>query len=186
MTATDGEIVSAARPRGERTLVPRATYLAGYAMEGVLERGTAKGARALGVYFPAAGKTGTTDRNRDSWFAGFTPDVVCVVWVGYDSGVDTGLPGARGALPIWARFVRALYPNSGPVGLGPPEGIETAQIDPESGFLATSACPTQIPEAYLLGTAPKEMCPLHPASAVVDSVRKGLRGIGEFFRNLFK
>jgi penicillin-binding protein 1B len=186
VTAVDGEIVAAEKPRGERTLDPRAAYLAGYAMEGVLERGTAKTARSLGVYFPASGKTGTTDRNRDSWFVGFTPDVVCVVWVGYDSGADTGLTGARGALPVWARFVRALYPNSGPAALAPPEGIETAGIDPESGFLATSACPQEIPEAYLAGTAPTERCPLHPASAVADSVRKGIRGIGEFFRNLFK
>jgi penicillin-binding protein 1B len=186
VTAADGEIVAAEKPRGERAFDPRAAYLAGYAMEGVLERGTAKTARSLGVYFPASGKTGTTDRNRDSWFVGFTPDVVCVVWVGYDSGADTGLTGARGALPVWARFVRALYPNSGPAALAPPEGIETAGIDPESGFLATSACPQEIPEAYLAGTAPTERCPLHPASAVADSVRKGIRGIGEFFRNLFK
>ena len=165
---------------------PRAAYLAAYAMEGVLERGTAKAARSLGIYFPASGKTGTTDRNRDSWFVGFTPDVVCAVWVGYDSGADTGLTGARGALPIWARFVRALYPYSGPVPRPPPEGIESAGIDPESGFLATSNCPQEIREEYLAGTAPKEACPLHPATPVVDSVRKGLRDFGEFLRNLFR
>ena len=63
----------------------------------------------------AAGKTGTTNDYRDAWFVGYTPDVVCAVWVGYDSGADTGLTGARGALQIWARFLRALYPNSGPL-----------------------------------------------------------------------
>jgi penicillin-binding protein 1B len=187
VTTSDGEILSAEKARSERTVDPRAAYLAGYAMEGVLERGTAKTARALGVYFPASGKTGTTDRNRDSWFVGFTPDVVCVVWVGYDSGADTGLSGARGALPVWARFVRALYPYSGPADPPPPpEGIATADIDPESGLLATSACPQEVREAYIAGTVPTETCPLHPATPVVDTVRKGLRGLGEFFRNLFK
>lgn len=187
VTTADGEILSAEKPRYERTVDPRAAYLTGLALEGVLERGTAKSARALGVYFPAAGKTGTTDRNRDSWFVGFTPDVVCAVWVGYDSGADTGLPGARGALPIWARFLRTLYPYSGPAAPPPPPaGIVTAGIDPESGFLSTAACPQEVQESYLEGTAPTGTCPLHPEVPVVDSVRKGLRGIGEFFRNLFR
>jgi penicillin-binding protein 1B len=186
VTTSDGEILSAEKPRRDRTIDPRAAYLAGFAMEGVLERGTAKTARALGVSFPASGKTGTTDRNRDSWFVGFTPDVVCAVWVGYDSGADTGLSGARGAFPVWARFVRALYPYSGPAASPPPpEGIVTAEIDPESGFLATAACPQEMREAYIAETVPTETCPLHPATPV-DAVRKGLRGIGEFFRNLFR
>ncbi len=185
-TTADGEILTAAKVRWERAFDPRAAYLTGYAMQGVLDRGTAKTAKGMGIYFPASGKTGTTDGNRDSWFVGFTPDVVCAVWVGYDSGADTGLTGAKGALRIWARFLRALYPASGPVTLRPPDGIEFAEIDPESGFLATTACPRTLREAYLSGTAPKESCPLHPVNPVVDTFRRGLRGVGDFFRNLFK
>jgi penicillin-binding protein 1B len=185
-TTADGEILTSAKVRWERAIDPRAAYLTGYAMEGVLDRGTAKTAKEMGIYFPASGKTGTTDGNRDSWFVGFTPDVVCVVWVGYDSGADTGLTGARGALRIWARFLRALYPGSGPMTLQPPEGVETAEIDPESGFLATTACPQPFREAYLSGTAPKEPCPLHPENAVVGTLRRGVRGVGDFFRDLFK
>ncbi|HEX2709329.1 MAG TPA: penicillin-binding transpeptidase domain-containing protein, partial [Candidatus Deferrimicrobium sp.] len=186
VTTADGEILTSAKVHWERALDPRAAYLTGYAMEGVLDRGTAKTAKGMGIYFPASGKTGTTDGNRDSWFVGFTPDVVCAVWVGYDSGADTGLPGAKGALRIWARFLRALYPGSGPVTLRPPEGIETAVIDPESGFLATTACPQTLREAYLSGTAPTDPCPLHPVNPVVDTFRRGVRGLGDFFRNLFK
>jgi len=185
-TTADGEILTAAKVRWERTIDPRAAYLTGYAMEGVLDRGTAKAAKGMGITFPASGKTGTTDGNRDSWFVGFTPDVVCAVWVGYDSGADSGLTGAQGALRIWARFLRALYPASGPVTLRPPEGVETAEIDPESGFLATTGCPQTLREAYLSGTAPKEYCPLHPVNAVVDTFRRGMRGVGDYFRNLFK
>jgi penicillin-binding protein 1B len=185
-TTSDGEILTSAKVRWERTLDPRAAYLTGYAMEGVLDRGTAKAAKGMGIYFPASGKTGTTDWNRDSWFVGFTSDVVCAVWVGYDSGADSGLTGAKGALRIWARFLRALYPGSGPVTLRPPEGIETAEIDPESGFLATTACPQTLREAYLSGTAPKDYCPLHPMNPVADTFRRGVRDIGDFFRSLFK
>ncbi len=186
VTTADGEILASKRVRWERAIDPRAAFLTGYAMEGVLARGTAKSAGEMGIRFPASGKTGTTDGNRDSWFVGYTPDVVCAVWVGYDSGADTGLTGAQGSLRIWARFLRALYPLSGPVVLSPPDGLEFAEIDPDSGFLATYACPLAIREAYLAGTAPKESCPLHPVIPVVDNFRKGMRGIGDYIRNLFK
>jgi len=186
VTMADGDILTAKKVHRERALDPRAAYLTGYAMEGVLERGTAKSAKMLGIYFPASGKTGTTDGNRDSWFVGYTPDVVCAVWVGYDSGANTGLTGARGALHIWARFLRALYPQSGPLAQTPPEGVETAVIDPESGYLATASCPQALREAYLTGTTPKKTCPHHPVNPVVDTLRKGMRTIGDFFRNLFK
>ena len=186
VTTADGDTLTAKKVHREQAFDPRAAYLTGYAMEGVMERGTAQSAKALGIYFPASGKTGTTDGNRDSWFVGYTPDVVCAVWVGYDSGADTGLTGARGALHIWARFLRALYPQSGPPALSQPEGVETAMIDPESGYLATTLCPQTLREAYLTGTAPKETCPLHPVNPVMDTLRKGMRSIGDFFRNLFK
>ncbi len=186
VTTADGDILTTKKVHRERALDPRAAYITGYAMEGVLERGTAKSAKTMGIYFPSSGKTGTTNGNRDSWFVGYTPDVVCAVWVGYDSGADTGLTGARGALQIWARFLRVLYPQSGPPALTRPEGVETAVIDSESGYLATALCPQTLQEAYLKGTAPKETCPYHPVNTVVDTFRKGLRSVGDFFRNLFK
>jgi len=186
VTDADGEVLLERRKRRERAIDPRAAYLTLYAMEGTLERGTAKSARELGIYFPASGKTGTTDGNRDSWFVGFTPDVVCAVWVGYDSGADTGLTGAQGGLRIWARFLRALYPRSGPVAFNPPEGVEFAEIDPDSGLLATTACPKTLREAYLAGTSPAEPCPLHPAHPVSETIKKGFRSIGEYIRSLFK
>ncbi len=186
VTTADGDILLEKKVHGEWALDPRAAYLTGYAMEGVLKRGTGKPAKSLGIYFPASGKTGTTDGNRDSWFVGYTPDVVCAVWVGYDSGTNTGLTGAQGALHVWARFLRALYPQSGPFPQVQPEGVETAVIDPESGYLATTSCPQTLTEAYLTGTAPKETCPDHPANPVVDTLRKGIRIFEDFFRKLFK
>jgi len=186
VTTSTGDILIEKQVQQKRVFDPRATYLASYAMEGVLERGTAKSAKALGIYFPASGKTGTTDNNRDSWFVGYTPEVVCAVWVGYDFAADTGLTGADGAFHIWARFMRALYPQSGPQALIPPEGIETAVIDPESGYLATDACPQKFREAYLMGTAPKETCPRHRMIPVADTHHEGARSTWDFFRNPFK
>jgi len=186
ITDADGRIISEKKARGERALDPRAARLTISAMEGTIERGTGKIARAMGITFPAAGKTGTTNDNRDSWFVGFTPDIVCVVWIGYDSGADTGLTGARGALRIWSRFMRSVYPEASSAGWRMPEGLEFAEIDPASGLLATSECPQKFNEMYLAGTSPKETCPIHPASPVVEIFRKGFQSLGDYFRSLFK
>ncbi len=181
-----GETIFQGLTEANNSVDPRAAYLVSYALEGVMERGTGHTARMSGILFPVSGKTGTTDDYRDSWFAGYTPDVVCVVWVGTDSGRNTGLSGASGALRIWTRFMKAVYPAAGPPALPVPQGVITAVIDPSSGYLATSACPEQFGEAFIEGTAPKETCPLHPVHPLVDTFRKGLQGIGDFFRNLFK
>ena len=161
VATANGDKILEKTVKRKQVLDPRVTYLAGYAMEGVLERGTAKEAKALKINFPVSGKTGTTNGNRDSWFVSFTPDVVFAVWVGYDSGADSGLTGAQGALRISARFLSAIYSQSGPPAVVMPQGIERAVIDLKSGYLATPLCPQTIKEAYLTGTAPKEHCPDH-------------------------
>jgi len=183
--APDGSVVIEKSVKSKRVFDPRVSYLAGHALEGVVARGTAREAKSLKVGFPVSGKTGTTNKNRDSWFVCFTPDIVIAVWVGHDSGADTGLTGATGALHISAMFLRMLYAHSGPPAFIPPEGIETALIDPESGFLATEACPQTFRESYLTGTAPREPCPNHQENPVMDVVREKVLDIGGFFRKLF-
>ena len=184
VTTPDGGRLWSGKMKRKQVFDPRATYLTGYALEGVLERGTAREAKTLHMDFPVSGKTGTTNGNRDSWFVGYTPDVVCAVWVGYDSGADTGLTGAAGALRIHARFMRAFYSQSGPPAVAAPDGIETAVIDPESGYLATSLCPRTFQEAYLRGTAPGKTCPDHPVHPVMDKLRSHARRVEAFLRSL--
>jgi penicillin-binding protein 1B len=161
VTTGKGEKILEKTVKSEKAFDPRVAYLAGYAMEGVLLRGTAAEAKSLHINFPVSGKTGTTNGNRDSWFVCFTPDVVCAVWVGYDSGADTGLTGAQGALRISAQFLRGFYAQAGPAPKTVPPGIETALIDIKSGYLANASCPKTIQEAYVKGTAPKKHCPDH-------------------------
>jgi penicillin-binding protein 1B len=186
VTNDAGESLRVENPVREKTVDPRAAYLVTYALEGVLDRGTGTNARLAGIDFPAAGKTGTTDAYRDSWFAGYTPDLVCVVWVGRDSGGTTGLTGSSGALRIWTKFMKSVYPAGGRHTFRAPPGITIAEIDPESGFLTTSACPESFPEAFPDDLVPKETCPLHPSHPIVDSVRKGWRGLRDFFESLFR
>lgn len=140
---------------------PEVAYLVTHILEGVLDRGTGADVRRLGFLEPAAGKTGTTNDYRDAWFAGFTPDLVAVVWVGFDDNRPVGLTGAQAALPIWVRFMKeatAAYPSR---PFQPPPGVRLVRIDPESGKLATERCPRSIEEAFLEGEEPVEPCPLH-------------------------
>jgi penicillin-binding protein 1B len=155
----------------ERTVLdPRVAYLMTNLMEEVMRSGTAAGVRARGFGVPAAGKTGTS---HDGWFAGYTSDLLCIVWVGFDDNRQLDLEGAHSALPIWTEFMkRALqyraYRNARPFVA--PDGIVSVEIDPESGMLATPYCPTTITEVYISGTQPVTSCPLHGRGQSVTHV----------------
>ncbi len=144
-----------------RVLHETTAYLVTHVLRGVLDRGTAAAVRRLGVEDPLAGKTGTTNERRDSWFAGYSRDRATLVWVGYDENARTRLSGARAALPLWARVTVAVRPARGFEPFVPPPGIRTATVDPASGQLATNQCPTWQTEVFLEGTVPGEVCALH-------------------------
>ena len=130
-------------------------------MEDVLNSGTGAGVRGRGFYLPAAGKTGTS---RDGWFAGFTSKLICVVWVGFDDNRDFKLEGAKSALPIWFEFMKRAHQHReyrAVRAIPVPDGIVTAQIDSETGELATPACPKTRNEVFLAGTQPVQICHLH-------------------------
>jgi penicillin-binding protein 1B len=129
-------------------------------MEGVVERGTAYAVRRAGVQGPVAGKTGTSDDERDAWFVGFTPEMVVAVWVGFDEPQSLGLASSRVAVPIWARFVSEATGGSVRGSFArPPEVIEL-DIEPNTGALALSGCPVSRREFFLEGTEPRETCPI--------------------------
>ncbi|HSN86608.1 MAG TPA: PBP1A family penicillin-binding protein [Thermoanaerobaculia bacterium] len=147
-------------PEPERVLSPQTAYLVTSLLQGVLERGTARGA-AAGLKGDLAGKTGTTNKRRDSWFAGYSPERATVVWVGYDDNSTTRLSGARAALPIWVRFTTQVAPRAGYSTFSQPPGITTATIDPSTGLLATEYCPAVLTEVFRQGEAPTEVCDRH-------------------------
>jgi len=145
----------------QRVISPQANFLLTSVLQGVLDRGTASSVRSQGLEARLAGKTGTTNDRRDSWFSGFSSDRVSLVWVGYDDNSSTRLSGARAALPIWARFTWKVTPPGGYSLFPQPEGITSAVIDPQSGELATDDCPEVLTEVFLAGTTPTEVCSLH-------------------------
>jgi membrane carboxypeptidase/penicillin-binding protein len=147
------------RPR--QVIAPEIAFQVSYLLQGVLDSGTAASARKLGVTDALAGKTGTTNAARDSWFVGYSPERATLVWVGYDDNRGTRLSGNRAALPIWSKFVLARRPPGGYRRIEPPAAIDFIDVDPESGGYAGRRCPTVRPEAFVAGTRPQTDCYLH-------------------------
>ena len=143
-----------------RALPEQAVYLITVGLQGALDSGTAASARALGFTGTAAGKTGTTDDYRDAWFAGYTPDLVALVWVGFDDGTSTGLTGAQAALPIWVDFMTRTGHNTEDPFIEA-KGIVWTSIDPASGGLSRWSCPESRMMAFIEGTEPQEKCDAH-------------------------
>ena len=161
ITNSDGISIIETRAETRAALRPGVSWLMTNMMQDVLNKGTAARARAMGFTGTAAGKTGTS---RDGWFAGYTPNLVCVVWVGFDDNSELGLEGSQSALPIWTAFMKqavALRPDLGGDSFQKPDGIVSAEIDPTTGQLATESCPTRRAEYFVEGTQPSENCEAH-------------------------
>lgn len=146
-----------------RVVRQETTYLVTRMMESVLNEGTGAAARGLGFSAEAAGKSGTTNDTRDAWFAGFTPDIVTIVWVGYDDNSPVTLAGSRAALPIWTEFMKSAVAGLGNRGFLPPEeGVVFVNIDKATGLRANPNCGKVFSEAFLVGTEPMDEAVCQP------------------------
>ena len=163
LESRDGKALERRAPEIKQAFRPEVAYLLDDVLRGVLTQGTAASAGALGFSGDAAGKTGTTDDTRDAWFVGFTPELLALVWVGYDDNSKTSLTGARGALPIWVDVMGGIRHRWEGASFPEPPGIIHAEIDPESGQAAGDGCPNRAPEIFVTGTEP-ELCELHQGS----------------------
>jgi penicillin-binding protein 1B len=157
-----GDVVTDFTPTSKQVLDPRVAYLTTSLMQNVLRgEGTGAGVRNMGFISPAAGKTGTS---HDAWFAGFTSNLLCIVWVGNDDYTDIKIQGADAAAPIWAAFMKkavTLPQYSDTNEFKAPEGVEIVSIDKASNLLSDATCPDSFDAAFLDGTAPMETCD-HP------------------------
>jgi penicillin-binding protein 1B len=153
-----GDVITDFTPTSKQVLDPRVAYLTTNLMEGVMNFGYGYEVRRRGFMDPAAGKTGTS---HDAWFAGYTSNLICIIWVGNDDYTDVKLAGATAAAPIWAEFMKRavkLPQYSDTHSFTPPDGIELLKIDKVSNLLSDDACPDGYMAAFLIGTAPTETC----------------------------
>ena len=168
VTDDRGHVVSAGDAVNPVQVYPaRDMYILANVMKGVVDRGTAAGARSLGFKLIAAGKTGTTNDKRDAWFIGFTPKTLTLTWLGFDDNSPTGLSGGQAAVPIWTRYMQAVTAGQPNVDFPMPENITIVDVDETSGGVATPQCPAKsiVHEAFKAGTQPTNPCPIHSPQA---------------------
>jgi len=154
----DGDVVDNFEPQKAQILDPKVAYVITAMMQGVMNNGTASVVRGRGFTAPAAGKTGSS---HDGWFAGFTSNLLCIVWVGYDDYSDIHLSGASIAAPIWAEFMKRAIaqPNYSDVKpFSAPPGVVQLSIDKATGQIATPTCPDDYMMSFIEGTQPTETC----------------------------
>lgn len=156
--SSDGSVLNDYAPNSKPVLDPRVAYLTTSLMEGVMNFGYGYEARKRGFMAPAAGKTGTEN---DAWFAGYTSNLICIVWVGNDDYTDIKLPGALAAAPIWAEFMKRaqqLPQYSDMREFVPPVGIVQVRLDKVTNLLSNETCPAAYNAAFLEGSAPTDTC----------------------------
>src|SRR5271163_2734149 len=153
-----GDVVVNFGSEKSEVLDPRIAFIMTDMLEGVMNFGTAAGVRSRGFTAPAAGKTGTS---HDGWFAGYTSNLLCIVWVGYDDYSDIRLSGAQTAAPVWAEFMKKAVAVPAYADVKPfaqPDGVVDVQLDKITNRLATPACPDDYTIAFIAGTEPHDTC----------------------------
>ncbi|MBS1814735.1 MAG: PBP1A family penicillin-binding protein [Acidobacteria bacterium] len=153
-----GEVVADFTPEARQVMNPKAAFLTSSLLEGVMNYGYGIAARQHGFTAPAAGKTGTS---HDAWFAAYSSNLICIVWIGNDDYTDVKLSGAIAAAPIWAEFMNRaikLPQYSDMHGFSPPDGVGLYRIDKETNLLADETCPNDYTVAFLTGTQPQSTC----------------------------
>jgi penicillin-binding protein 1B len=172
-----GEVIKDFAAERQPVLDPRVAYIMTSMMETVLNSGTAAGVRARGFTAPAAGKTGTS---HDGWFAGYTSNLLCIVWVGFDDYSDLRLSGADTAAPIWAEFMKKAVTFPEYQGVKPftqPAGVVDVRLDKVTNRLATPTCPDDYVAAFLAGTEPTDTCD-HAAATQQQGLFSRILGLG--------
>ena len=168
-----GDVIANYTTDQRQVLDPRIAYVMTNMMEGVINNGLGYTAvRLRGFTLPAAGKTGSS---HDGWFAGYTSNLLCIVWVGYDDYSDLRLSGAMTAAPIWTEFMKrasALPQYADMKPFQQPTGVVDVQLDKVTNRLATPTCPDDYVSAFVAGTEPRDTC----------DAQEGMKG---FFSRMF-
>ena len=175
----NGQVLQRTHVNIEQVITPAEAFLITSMLQSVVSDGTARSLANWSIDFAVAGKTGTTNDFKDAWFVGYTPDMLALVWVGFDRGDSIFASGSASALPIWADLLSAIPHVRTGASFHRPEAVRQRTVCSDSGQLAVPGCPRPINEYFLAGNMPVKKCPLHH--------RKGkLEQILDAFKNLFK
>jgi penicillin-binding protein 1B len=171
-----GNTLSSKHMEVEQVVTPAKAFIMDSLLNSVVVEGTAASLRSLGITQPVAGKTGTTSDSRDAWFVGYTPDVLTMVWVGFDDGRSMKGTGASAALPIWAELMRNIPQYQSGGWFRRPEGVVDRVICSQSGQLAIPGrCPDTLNEIFLEGLEPTEYCTIHQAQNPIKNIYQEIK-----------
>jgi len=162
----------------ETVISPAKAYIMTSMLRSVIEEGTGRFLKNMGVSCPVAGKTGTTNSFKDAWFVGYTPDILALVWVGFDDGASIGATGSSAAMPIWADLVNAVPQYVSGEWFSAPPGVVKRVVCPESGQLAIRfKCPERMEEVFLSDNAPEKDCPVHRNESILQRFIGGIKDL---------
>ena len=162
----------------ERLISPSKAFMITSLLRGVVENGTGRTLGNKGISWPVAGKTGTTNNSRDAWFIGYTPDILALVWVGFDNGDTIKATGAQAALPVWAELMKAIPHQISHKDFRVPDGIVTRMICSEDGKpVVTQNCAKPRKEFFLAENAPPEPRLRGPLEGVFEKLIEGIKDI---------
>ncbi len=166
----DGNIIERNISREEEILSPQVSYVLLHTMKSVVDGGTAYRIRQAGFLRSVAGKTGTTNNYSDCWFIGFTPDLVCGIWIGYDDNqrIYRGATGGDVVAPIWGQFMKAIIDTTAARDFPVPSGIVIRKTCSKTGLLATVYCPKAREDAFIKRTEPTDSCNLHNYNTKIE------------------
>ncbi|MCM2316610.1 MAG: penicillin-binding transpeptidase domain-containing protein, partial [Thermoanaerobaculia bacterium] len=164
----DGQLRENREVSMKRVVPANLVFVINEMLKDAVRYGTAARAGSAGFANRFAGKTGTTNNYRDSWFVGYSPRVLSLVWIGYDDNRTTRLTGSNGALPIWIKHMGRVVGMVPEAEFRRPGGVVAREIDPETGMLSTPQCPALWTEYFVEGAEPSILCPLHDLGAEVD------------------
>jgi len=174
-----GRVLERRHAHVKRLISPAKAFIMNDLLHSVTTEGTAASLKTKGIQWPVAGKTGTTNNARDAWFIGYTPDILALVWVGFDNGDSIHSTGSQAALPVWAELMKAIPQFVSGEWFAMPPGVVKRMICKDSGKLASeNYCPRMREEVFLETTAPMEVCPLH---GNIFSYKKFLKGVKNLF-----
>ena len=169
VVSAKGQVIEGHELKAVQVLAPEVAYSMDFMLEQVIKHGTGMGARKAGFLRPAAGKSGTTNDSVDAWFAGFTPNLLAVVWTGFDQKEALGLTGAEASLPVWTDFMKAATAARPDGDFPMPSEVVRVQVDPLTGYLASRHCPVTMEGVFPKAIAPTEVCPFHTSATRVAS-----------------
>ncbi len=159
----------------ERLITPAEAFIMNSMLQSVVREGTARSLQRYGLTWPVAGKTGTTNDFKDAWFVGYTPDILALVWVGFDNADSIESTGASAALPIWADLINAIPQHRSDMEFKVPEGVEKIRVCPVTGLIAVDGCPEPTEVYFLAGNSPAAHCALHAKRGITGKIIKGVK-----------